>query len=349
MADDRGGKVRKMNLALQGGGSHGAFTWGVLHEFLTEPLLEIEGIGGTSAGAMNAVVYSAGIARGGRQGAIDALGRFWGMVAEAAAWSPFRRGPADILRGTWDIDRSPFVALAGLAGRLASPYQTNPFDHSPLRAALEGAVDMDAVRSSPVKVFLSATDVETGRARVFGREGMTLDMVLASACLPSMFQAVEIGGSHYWDGGFTGNPSLYPMIDGCLSGDIAVVQINPLVRRGVPRTPTEIGNRMTELSFNSSLTAEMRAIATIDKLLASGKLPDGGHPALPQDPGAPDPRRGGDDPSRRGLETQCRGAVPRLSPPSRAGDGTGMDHGTRAFGGCQVYGGHRRGLPLTAG
>ena len=278
MPDHDGGTppARKMNLALQGGGSHGAFTWGVLHEFLLEPSVEIEGLGGTSAGAMNAVVYADGLARGGRQGAIDALAAFWGRVSDSAAWSPFRRGPADILRGTWDIDMSPFVALAGLAGRLASPYQTNPLNHSPLRAALEATVDMGAVRASPVKVFLSATDVETGRARVFPREGMTLDMVLASACLPSMFQAIEIDGSTYWDGGFTGNPSLYPMIDGCESGDIAVVQINPLVRRGVPRTPTEIENRMTELAFNSSLTAEMRAIATIDKLLAAGKLSEGG-------------------------------------------------------------------------
>ncbi len=263
---------RRLNLALQGGGSHGAFTWGVLDRLLEEDDLAIEGISGTSAGAMNAAVVAHGMALGGREEARRLLGQFWDRIGRAADWNPVRRSPFDVLLGNWNIDASPAAMVADLAHRMTSPYQFNPMNISPLRDVLETVIDTDHIRNSPVKLFVSATNVHTGRIRVFDHTDVSVEALLASACLPTLFQAVEIDGAPHWDGGYIGNPALWPMIYGCDSPDIAVVQINPLVRDGTPRTAAEIVNRLNEISFNSSLMNEMRAISFVERLIAQDHL-----------------------------------------------------------------------------
>lgn len=264
---------RRVSLALQGGGAHGAFTWGVLDRLLEDDRLAVEAVSGTSAGAMNAAALAAGYAQGGREGARRALERFWISTAERAAFSPFQRPWIDRLLGRWDLDRSPGYFWFNLLGNFVSPYQTNPFNHHPLRDILADQIDIEAVRAcQAVRVFVTATNVRTGRARVFGREDLSLDALLASACLPHVFQAVEIDGDPYWDGGYMGNPAIWPLIYGCQSADVVLVQINPLVREGVPRTPREIDNRMNEIAFNSALMHEMRAIAFVQRLVEQDML-----------------------------------------------------------------------------
>ena len=264
---------KPVNLALQGGGAHGAFTWGVLDRLLEDDRLEIEAISGTSAGAMNAVVAADGIMRGGAEGARAGLARFWKAVSESAHLSPLRRSPIDVFMGNWSLDTSPTYLFFDLVSRVASPYETNPLNINPLRDLVEQAVDFDLVRSCErMKVFVSATNVETGRVKVFDRHQLTADMVMASACLPLMFQAIEIDGVPYWDGGFMGNPVLFPFFNACTSDDVVIVQINPITRPGVPRSAREILNRMDEISFNSSLLREFRAIDFVGRLLEDGKL-----------------------------------------------------------------------------
>ena len=264
---------KPVNLALQGGGAHGAFTWGVLDRLLEDERLEIEAISGTSAGAMNAVAVAEGMVTGGSQGARDCLNRLWRGVSEAARGSPLRRTPIDLFMGNWNLDSSPFFLLFDLLGRVASPYEFNPLNLNPLRELLEGLVDFDRVRAcEQMKVFVSATDVETGRVKVFERGELTVDMVMASACLPFIFQAVEIDGVPYWDGGYMGNPALFPLFDESRSDDIVIVQINPVTRSGVPKSAREILNRMNEITFNSSLLREFRAIDFVSRLIEDGKL-----------------------------------------------------------------------------
>ena len=263
---------KTLNLALQGGGSHGAFTWGVLDRLLEEKWLTIEGVSGTSAGAMNAAVLAHGYAVDGRQGARIALGAFWRKIGASASGGPFHRSFLDAMLDNWNIDRSPRVMLAQVMNRLASPYQTNPLNIDPLRQILEDSIDIDKVRASPIKVYISATNVHTGRARIFDSKDVTIDAVMASACLPFVFQAVEIDGEPYWDGGYVGNPTLWPLIYHCKTADIAVVQINPLLREGTPQSPAEIINRINEISFNATLMGEMRAIAFVDRLISENVL-----------------------------------------------------------------------------
>ena len=264
---------KSINLALQGGGSHGAFTWGVLDRILEEPSLEIEALSGTSAGAMNAVVLAHGFVKGGRDGARDALRGFWKDVSDAAMASPMRRTPWDILTGNWSLDSSPGYLWMDLLNRVASPYMLNPLDINPLRDLLNKHVDFEIVRScTHPKIIVSATNVETGRVRIFDRDKLTCDMVMASACLPFMFQAVEIEGAPYWDGGYAGNPALFPFFNECHSRDIAVVQINPIVRKGTPKTARDILNRVNEITFNNSLLKEFRAIDFVSRLVDDGLL-----------------------------------------------------------------------------
>ena len=266
-------KRKPVNLALQGGGAHGAFTWGVLDRLLEDERIEIEAISGTSAGAMNAVVVADGIMRAGNEGARECLARFWKAVSEAARFSPIQRSPIDMFMGNWSLDASPAYLWMDLLNRVASPYELNPLNLNPLRDLIEETVDFDTVRScDKMKIFVSATNVETGRVRVFERTSLTPDMVMASACLPLMFQAVEIDGVPYWDGGFMGNPVLFPFFRGCSSSDVVIVQINPVQRPGVPRTAREILNRVNEITFNSSLLREFRAIEFVGRLLDEGKL-----------------------------------------------------------------------------
>ena len=271
----RGGKtVRKsVNLALQGGGAHGAFTWGVLDRLFEDGRIRIEAVSGTSAGAMNAVVAADGLMRADEDGARDGLARFWRAVSDATRLSPIQRGPIDVFMGNWSLDNNPSYILFDLLQRLSSPYDVNPFNFNPLKAILDDIVDFDLVRRcDSMKVFVSATNVETGRAKVFNRHELTCDMVMASACLPLLFQAVEIDGVPYWDGGYMGNPVLFPFYKESQSNDIVLVQINPVERKGTPRSAREILNRVDEITFNSSLLKELRAIDFVRRLRDEGKL-----------------------------------------------------------------------------
>ncbi len=261
--------VKTVNLALQGGGAHGAFTWGVLDRLLEEDRVNIEGISATSAGAMNATVFTYGYARGGRDGAKAALADFWKSISFAAMHSPLQPSWLDRMMASHSLRFSPAFVMVDLVTRLFSPYEFNPFNRNPLKDLLEESVDFAALRRSdcPIKLFLSATNVRTGKVKVFERREIDAQHVLASSCLPFLFQAVEIEGEHYWDGGYMGNPAIFPLIYNCESRDIVIVHINPLVREEVPRTAMEILNRVNEISFNSSLMREMRAICFVTRLI----------------------------------------------------------------------------------
>ena len=259
-----------VDLGLQGGGAHGAFTWGVLDRLLEETWLRFDGISGTSAGAMNAVVMTDGLAEGGPKQARVALEQFWKRVSDAALLSPLRRGPLEILTGRWTLDYSPVFAALDIAARVLSPYDTNPFGSNPLRQILADSVRFDRVARAPIKLFVTATNVRTGRGRVFRNADLTPDVLLASACLPTMFQAVEIDGEAYWDGGYSGNPSLSPLIRECSASDTILVQINPIERPGTPRTAREIHNRLNEVAFNATLIKEFRAAALLRQVADPG-------------------------------------------------------------------------------
>lgn len=264
------------NLALQGGGSHGAFTWGVLDRILEEEdRLQIEGISGTSAGALNGAVLVEGHAKGGAAGARQALERFWQGVGKLATFEFPQRTLLDRMLGNWNMDQTPGAMAFDAWQRMISPYQSNPLNINPLRHLVESLIDIEAVRScKTIKLFVSATNVERGRVRIFDHKSMTIDALMASACLPFAFQAVMIDGAPYWDGGYVGNPSIFPLIYHCKSPDVAVVQVNPTIRPGVPDTPTEIINRLNEITFNASLIGEMRAIAFVQHLIDEGHLKD---------------------------------------------------------------------------
>jgi NTE family protein len=264
---------RPINVALQGGGAHGAFTWGVLDRLLEDEQIAIEGISGTSAGALNGAALAQGFTAGGRAGARNALDAFWWAMSEYALLSPIHRTAVDRLLGNWNLDRSPAYLWFNVMSRVWSPYQTNPLNVHPLRIVLSEQIDIDAVRACrSIRLFVSATNVRTGRARIFDNDDLSIDALLASACLPNLYQAIEIEGDPYWDGGYVGNPVIWPLIYACSSPDVVLVQINPLVREGVPRTAVEIDNRLNEISFNASLMHEMRAIAFVQKLLEQGAL-----------------------------------------------------------------------------
>jgi len=268
-----GPEVKRVNLALQGGGSHGAFTWGVLDALLEDPRVEFDAISGTSAGAMNAVALAAGWAENGRQGARDKLDAFWEAVAVAGRFSPIQRTWMDRVLGNWRVDSSPGYVALDFLSRFLSPYQTNPLQINPLRDVLLDLVDIDKARNeADIKLFVSATNVRSGKIRVFENHELSIDAVMASACLPTLFQAVEVDGEHYYDGGYMGNPALYPLIYGSECRDIVIVQINPLYRDTVPTDAREIMDRVNEISFNSTLMREMRAIHFVNRLIAAGKL-----------------------------------------------------------------------------
>jgi len=252
-----------VDLGLQGGGSHGAFTWGVLDRLLEEPWLRIEGISGTSAGAMNAAVLVSGYAANGPQGARDALAGFWGEVGVAATLSPFRRSLLDMLLGRWSLDYSPAYIAMDLAGRIFSPYDLNPAGTNPLTAILDSVIDFGRLKQASIKLFVTATNVHSGKGRVFRNDEITPSVLLASACLPTMFQAVEIDGESYWDGGYSGNPTMTPLVRECRSQDTILVQINPIERKETPRSARAILNRLNEVAFNSVLLKELRLMALL--------------------------------------------------------------------------------------
>lgn len=264
---------KRVNLALQGGGSHGAFTWGVLDHLLKDGRLEIAAISGTSAGAMNAVALADGFTTGGAEGACEKLHQFWFAISEAAKKSPIKRAPIDVMMGYWSLERSPGYQMMDMMSRMFSPYQLNPLDMNPLRDLVEECIDFDCVRHcTGIRLFISATNVETGRVKVFDSRTLTADMVMASACLPHMFKAVMIDNVPYWDGGFMGNPALFPFHTESDTADTVIIQINPVERKGVPRSSHDIQNRLNEITFNSSLLKELRSIDFVTRLIEDGKL-----------------------------------------------------------------------------
>lgn len=264
---------KKINLGLQGGGAHGAYTWGVIDRLLEDERLDIEGVTGTSAGAMNAVVLADGIAKGGREGAREALTEFWRAVSKTARSSPIQRSALDVLFGNWSLDTSPTYLFFDVLTRFSSPYDFNPFDINPLRDVVKQQVDFDAVCAvKDVKIFVAATNVHTGKIRVFDHEDIDLDAVMASACLPHVFKAVEIDGVPYWDGGYMGNPPLFPLFYKCSASDTIIIQINPIERPETPKTARDIVNRLNEITFNATLLRELRAIDFVTRLIDDGKL-----------------------------------------------------------------------------
>ena len=260
---NRNGPPILVDLALQGGGAHGAFTWGVLDRLLEESRLQIEGISGTSAGAMNAAVLISGQSVGGTEGAKAALEQFWRRVSDAALLSPFRRTPLDIMLGRWTLDTSPMFLTLDLMARIFSPYDLNPHGANPLRDILANCIDFRRVAKAPVKLFVTATNVHTGRGHIFRNAELTPEVLLASACLPTLFQAIEIDGEAYWDGGYAGNPTITPLIRECASSDTILVQVNPVERPGTPRSARDIVNRINEVSFNATLLKELRMMAVL--------------------------------------------------------------------------------------
>jgi NTE family protein len=259
-----------IDLALQGGGSHGAFTWGVLDRLLEEPWLRIEAISGTSAGAMNAAVLADGWAKDGAAGAKAALDAYWELVARGAAFSPLQRTPLDRFLGRWSFDSSPAYFAFDLMSRVFSPYDLNPLGLNPLRDILAKTIDFDRLARSSIKLFVTATSVRTGRGRIFRNAEISAEVLLASACLPTMFQAVAVDGEYYWDGGFAGNPTITPLVRESNAQDTILVQINPRERPDIPRTASDVLNRLNEISFNSALMKELRMIALLRQVANPG-------------------------------------------------------------------------------
>ncbi|MDD7911988.1 MULTISPECIES: patatin-like phospholipase family protein [Pseudovibrio] len=261
-----------VDLALQGGGSHGAFAWGVLDRLLDYPWLKVEAISGTSAGAMNAAVFAYGMTEGGPEGARKALETFWRSVSQAARFSPFQRTPLDWMMGNWTLDYSPAYIMADTMARFVSPYAFGPFasETNPLRRILEETIDFRVLAEGPIKLFITATNVRTGRGRVFRRDEVTPDVLLASACLPTLYQPVVIDGEAYWDGGYSGNPTIAPLVRECESFDTFLVQINPVNRPDVPITARDILNRVNEVSFNATLLKELKMVALMRKVADPG-------------------------------------------------------------------------------
>ena len=272
-------RMRTLNLALQGGGSHGAFTWGVLDALLADDRIALEGLSGASAGAVNAVALASGYAKGlaagvdPRQAARESLARIWKQIAAWDTVGALQRQLASVLWGGLPAELAPTNIFGKAWSGMFSPAQSNPLDINPLRSLLEREIDFHAVAGNPdLKVFVSATHVRTGKAVIFTGHQLTVQAVMASACLPMLFRAVEIDGEHYWDGGYSVNPALNPLIESCHSADVMLVQINPLWRERLPQTTAEILDRVSELTFNASLLTQMRSIDLINQLIAQGAL-----------------------------------------------------------------------------
>jgi NTE family protein len=263
---------KRINLALQGGGAHGAFIWGVLDQLLADGRIEIEGVSGTSAGAINAVMLADGLGRGGPEEARRRLADFWRAVSVDGHLPELQRAVVERL--------FPFVPRDGLwfgaLSRFLSPYDLNPLNINPLKELIERFVDFDALRRERrPELFISATQVHSGEVRVFPRAGVTAEEVMASACLPLLFRAVEIDGVSYWDGGYSGNPALIPFLRATATEDVLIVQINPRERHKTPTRTREIVSRINEINFNASLLSELRAVGFVNRLLDEGRLPCG--------------------------------------------------------------------------
>ena len=263
---------KKVTLALQGGGAHGAFTWGVLDAFLADGRLDVTGISGASAGAMNAVVYADGLREGGPDRARKQLEEFWRAVSLDGAMSDQQRALFDAFLGFWDPLKLRETVSQNASAYL-SPYDFNPLDINPLRDVLKELIDFEALRATDdLKLFIAATNVRTGKGRIFRRPELTIDMLMASACLPTVFKAVEFDGEAFWDGGYMGNPALYPLYTETDCRDVILVQINPIRRDELPRASSAIMDRLNEITFNAPLLQEFRAIDFVARLVNSGRL-----------------------------------------------------------------------------
>jgi NTE family protein len=268
---------KRINLALQGGGAHGAFTWGVLDELLADERLTIAGLSGTSAGAVNAVVLADGLARGGREMARKRLAEFWRAASFAGHLPDLQRAVVERLFAFVPRPQTPAAPLIGALSQLWSPYDLNPLNINPLKDLIERFVDFERLRAdTEPDLFVSATHVRTGEPRVFARPEITAEAVMASACLPLLFRAVEIEAELYWDGGFSNNPPLMPFIRSRAAEDLLIVQINPLTRERFPQSASEIASRANEMTSNAALLAELRTIALINRLMDQGRLRSGG-------------------------------------------------------------------------
>lgn len=273
-----GANSKTVNLALQGGGAHGAFAWGVLDRLLEDGRVTFDAVSATSAGAMNATVLGYGLTIGGADGARAELEKFWKKISDEGAKGPLQPSWIDKALGNHSLDYSPIFTFMDVLSRVMSPYELNPLNVNPLRKVLESSVDFEVLRAGcPIKLFLSATNVRTGKVRMFENHEIGPDQVLASGCLPFMFQTVEIDGEGYWDGGYMGNPAIFPLIYGSTTNDVVIVHINPLTRDEIPKSAKDIMNRINEISFNSSLMREMRAIAFVSHLIEDGQLQDEKH------------------------------------------------------------------------
>lgn len=269
-------KPKLVNLALQGGGAHGAVSWGVADKILEDPRINVEAISGSSAGAVNAAALAYGLHIGGEEGARETLTHLWSEISKAGRlYSPVRGNAFPFSFGGGDLVNAYSYQMFDTLTRTFSPYQLNPFDINPLRDILAKCIDFESLAEcDTTKLFVSATNVRSGKVQVFETHEMSVDVVCASTCLPFLFKAVEINGEHYWDGGYMGNPVLFPFFYEADSRDIVIVHVNPIERPDVPTTAPEIMNRVNEISFNSSLLRELRAISFVHKLLDDGWIKD---------------------------------------------------------------------------
>lgn len=264
---------KKINLALQGGGAHGAFTWGVLDKILEDGRLDIEGISGTSAGAINAVAIADGYSRAGNDGAREALENFWTKLSDLGRFSPIQRNPYSKLSGDWSLDYSPGRMMFDAFTGAFSPYEFNPLNLNPLLDLIKSEIDFDHVHACQnFELFICATNVRSGKTKVFKNNEITADSVMASCCLPEIYQAVEIDGEAYWDGGYMGNPPLYPLFYETECEDILLVEVNPVETPEIPRTTRGIHNRLNEITFNATLLRELRTVEFVSRLIDDGKL-----------------------------------------------------------------------------
>jgi NTE family protein len=271
--------TKRINLALQGGGAHGAFTWGVLDHLLEDGRIEIEGITGASAGAVNAVLLADGLVRGGREEARKRLADFWRAASLGGGLPEVQRKALDRLFSFLPLEDSPMGIWVKAMSQYLSPYDFNPLNINPLKDLLERFVDFEVIRTrNTLQLFVTATNVNTGRLRIFPHDKITADAILASACLPLLFQAVEIDGVPYWDGGYLGNPSIFPLFSKTQTEDVLLIQINPLARHIKPTSSQDIVNRLNEITFNSPLMSELRAIEFVARLIDEGRLPRGTGP-----------------------------------------------------------------------
>ncbi|MBI1365120.1 MAG: patatin-like phospholipase family protein [Alphaproteobacteria bacterium] len=269
-------KRKKINFALQGGGAHGAITWGVLDRLLEDDRIDIDSISGASAGAVNAVALAYGLHLGGAVPARAKLEEVWRTISEVGwIFNPVKRSPLDMILGRFNVENSIGYKIFDAFTRIYSPYQFNPLNFNPLKEVLNRCINFEELRKCDrYKLFLSATNVKTGKVHIFRTSDASVDVVCASTCLPFLYQAVKIDGKYYWDGGYMGNPPLFPFFYESESRDIVIVHVNPLNRSDVPSTAPEIFNRINEISFNSSLLRELRAIAFVHKLLDENWLKD---------------------------------------------------------------------------